>query len=72
MKTYTVKLSELDMNALIFGMSMAVDVALDGFRNSLETGSDHIISSWKETHREMEKIYYRISLIEPDGEGAEA
>ena len=68
MKTYTVKLSELDMNALIFGMSMAVDAALDGFHNSLETQSDHIISSWRETHKEMEKVYYQLSLLEPDAE----
>lgn len=67
MKTYTIELSELDMNALIFGMSMAVDDTLDGWRNSLETQSDHIIASWRETHAEMERLYYRLSTMQPDG-----
>jgi len=70
MKTYTVKLSELEMNALNFALSMAVDATFDGLQNSLESKSDHIISSWRETHRETETLYYRFATMEPDEIGS--
>lgn len=70
MKTYTVKLSELDMNALNFALSMAADATFDGWRNSLETKSDYIIAAWCETHKETEALHHLFSTLQPDEIGS--
>ena len=66
MSVYNLRLTQTEMNALNFALSLAVDSAYDALKESFESKSDLIVGSWQEAYKEIETIYYRIATLKPE------